>query len=72
MQSFKNLKVWHQAHVLTLDVYRSRASSLAQGCGVVLKARWRASFKLQWVRVRSFPITSCWSEIWYLFPGCIT
>ena len=23
MQSFKNLKVWEKAHVLTLDVYRS-------------------------------------------------
>ena len=23
MQSFKNLKVWEKAHILTLDVYRS-------------------------------------------------
>lgn len=26
MQSFKNLKVWEKAHVLTLDVYRSSKS----------------------------------------------
>ena len=26
MQSFKNLKVWEKAHVLTLDVYRSTKS----------------------------------------------
>lgn len=26
MQSFKNLKVWENAHLLTLDVYRSSAS----------------------------------------------
>ena len=23
MQSFRNLKVWEKAHILTLDVYRS-------------------------------------------------
>jgi four helix bundle protein len=26
MQSFKNLKVWEKAHVLTLDVYKSSKS----------------------------------------------